>query len=340
MHAPHPAPPLVPADGPENPAFAHVSPSDAVHATALFARPLTPAELDVAEEAVLSWLGETAWDGDGDAFPQLVEQALSPACVHVAVTGITRAAEPLARFVEVLAASGVPVRRALFARLPAGSDREALVRQMDPGARPEVHYTDPGDWWRACFDEEAAPPLSEDRAELACDDNALVETPETTLAERRGMPLHVPGLRICYGLADWTFEDEPEERAPSLRDAMATRARDVSRVMTAALEARFRAGDPSQERPRSYNRLRHADGPLDRIRAADRVGYSCAFLAESLREKLHDPFFRYREHELMLALRDAARAVGLAPVVCWRRFTGRYVVQLWERGDARVHAAA
>jgi hypothetical protein len=42
----------------------------------------------------------------------------------------------------------------------------------------------------------------------------------------------------------------------------------------------------------------------------------------------------------MLALRDAARAVDLMPVVCWRRFTGRYVVQLWERGDSRVHVAA
>jgi hypothetical protein len=333
MHAPLPAPPLVPADGPENPAFAHVAPSDVVHATALFARPLSGAELDAAEEAVLSWLGETDWD----AFPQLVEQAVSPACAHVAVTGITSAAEPLARFVEALAASGVPVRRALFARLPASSDREALVRQMDPGARPEVHYTDPGDWWRACFDETAAPPLSEDRAELACDDNALVETPETTLAERRGMPLHVPGLRICYGLADWTFEDDrADDGTPSVRAANVVRARDVSRVLAAALEARFRAGDPAQERPRLYNRLGHAEGPLDRIRAEDRVGYSCAFHAESLREKLHDPFFRYREHELMLALRDAARAVGLAPVVCWRRFTGRYVVQLWER----VHVAA
>lgn len=273
--------------------------------------------------------------------PQLVEQAVTPACVHVAVTGITRAAEPLARFVEAIAASGVPVRRALFARLPASSDRDAIVRQMDPGARPEVHYTDAGDWWRACFDEHVAPPLSEDRAELASDENALLETPGTTLAELRGMPLHVPGLRICYGLADWTFEDDrAKPSTPAVRDAAAVRARDVSRVLGATLDARFRAGDPHEERPLPYNRLRHADGPLDCIRATNRVGYSCAFHTASLRERLHDPFFRYREHELMLALRDAARAVGLAPVVCWRRFTGRYVVQLWERGDSRVHVAA
>jgi hypothetical protein len=269
-----------------------------------------------------------------------VEQALTATCAHVAVTGITRAAEPLARFVEVFAASGVPVRRALFARMPQSCDRQSLVRQMDPGARPEVHYADTGDWWRACFDEGAAPPLSEDRAELAFDENALVETPDTTLAERRGMPLHVPGLRICYGLADWTFEDDRARAAPPAHDPAAARARDVSRVLGAALDVRFRAGDPSQERPRLYNRLKHADGALDRIRAVDRVGYSCAFHCDSLRERLQDPFFRYREHELMLALRDAARAVDLMPVVCWRRFTGRYVVQLWERGDSRVHVAA
>ena len=62
---------------------------------------------------------------------------------------------------------GVPVARAVFARHRADGDRDALVRGMEPGARAQVEYDDPGAWWRACFDPSAGPPLSEDRAELA-----------------------------------------------------------------------------------------------------------------------------------------------------------------------------
>ena len=74
--------------------------------------------------------------------------------------------------------------------------------------------------------------------------------------------------------------------------------------------------------------------------ASGRGGYSCAFVASDLREFLHDNLFRYREYELMLAVRDATRVLDLEPVVCWRRFRGRYVVQLWEREVSRVHVAA
>ena len=80
--------------------------------------------------------------------------------------------------------------------------------------------------------------------------------------------------------------------------------------------------------------------PLDRIRAGTRVGFSCAFHAADLREFLHNHLFRYREYELMLAVRDTIRALDLEPVVCWRRFSGRYVLQLWERGASQVNQAA
>ena len=248
----------------------------------------------------------------------------------MAVTGVRTAQHALGLLLHTLLGMGVPVARAVFVRLRADGDRDAVVRGMDPGARPQVEYDDPGDWWRACFDPSAEPPLSEDRAELGEDDNALLEIGRTTYAERRGLPLHVPGVRICYGLGDVVFEEEAT-----------VRGRDVARVLRRALDERFSLGDDGlEERPLPYNRLRQDDAALDRVVAGDRAGYSFAFHADHLREFLHDHLFRYREYKLMLALRDAIRALDLEPVVCWRRFRGRYVLQLWERGASHVHVAA
>jgi hypothetical protein len=292
----------------------------------LFKGALADSALDDAERALLQWFARAEWGGQE---PTLVEEILTAECLHVAVTGVRSAQGALGLLLSSLTALDVPVSRAVFARLRADGDRDATVRGMDPGARPQVEYDDSADWWRACFDPAAAPPLSEDRVELTHDDNALLEVGDTTYAERRGLPLHVPDVRICYGLADVLFEDEDSE----------SRARDAARVLQVAVEQRFRAGEDASRRPAHYNRGLETDAALDRIRAGERTGYSCAFSASDLREFLHDHLFRYREYELMLALRDTVRALDLEPVVCWRRFKGRYIVQLWDRAGRRTEAS-
>ena len=307
---------LVPEDGPRSPLFAAIDTRDVVEATVLFGGPLTEEQLDWAEASVLGWFAAAEWGGE---LPTLVDERLTSSCLHVAVTGVRTAERALGYLLEVLARTGVPVARAMFTRLRADGDRDALVRGMDPSARAQVEYDDPRAWWEACFDESAAPPLSEDRAELARDDNALLETGSTTYVERRGLPLHVRGMRICYGLGETTTEISSD-------DADGARARTVARVLRKALEERLCASQ--------------RDVPLRRVRAGDRAGYMCTFRASDLREFLHDHLFRYREYELMLALREAIRTLNLEPVVCWRRFDRRYVVQLWERDASRVHQAA
>ena len=156
----------------------------------LFRGTLSEEQLDEAERALLGWFAGAEWGG---RLPILVAETLTTSCLHVAVTGVRTAEHALGLLLDALAGTGVPMARAVFARLRADGDRDALVRGMDPGARPQVEYDDPREWWRACFDPNAAPPLSEDRAELARDDNALLESGRTTFAERRGLPLHVRG---------------------------------------------------------------------------------------------------------------------------------------------------
>ena len=320
---------LVPDDGPQNPAFSALDGADTVHATLLFAHPLGEAELDTAERAAHEWFATAKWGG---LLPELTHETLTPSCLHVAVTHVKAARKALTALLTAMARAGVPLRRAIFARVRADGDHNALVRNLDSGARAQMRYEDAGTWWRACFDPSLAPPVSEDRAELSRDDNALLEVQTTTFFERRAMPLHVSGLRICYGLAAAEFVDEVGEEA--------ARSHAGARALECALDLRFRAGDEPEPRPVPYDRLQRAGVALDRIRMGDRVGYSCAFRTNDLREFLHDHLFRYREHELMLAIRDVALALDLLPVVCWRRFSGRYVLQLWERGASRVHAAA
>ena len=328
-----PSPPprriLVPEEGPRSPLFQAIDAADVVEATILFRGSLDEAQLDEAERAVLAWFAGADWGG---RLPVLVDETLTASCLYVAVTGVKTAQHALGLLLETLVGMGVPVARAVLVRLRADGDRDALVRGMDPSARPQVEYDDPGEWWRACFDPNAPPPLSEDRSELARDTNSLLEIGTSTYAERRGLPLHVSGIRICYGLGEATFDEQSE--------AGRERGRDVARVLHGALEERFCGGESGAARPAFYNHLLQADAPLDRIRAGSRVGYSCALQAPDLREFLHSHLFRYREYELMLAVRDTARALDLEPVVCWRRFSGRYVLQLWERGASLVHQAA
>jgi hypothetical protein len=322
---------LVPEDGPDNPLFHDVDENDTLEATVLFRGPLTEVELDEAERAVLAWFSGAEWGG---RLPILVDETLTTSCLHLAVTGVRTARHALGLLLDTLVAMEVPVARMVLVRNRADGDRDALVRGMDPAARPQVEYDDPEEWWRACFDPEVPPPLSEDRAELARDHDALLEVTQTTYAEHRGLPLHLAGIRICYGLREARFDEDGGVRE---------RDQDIARALRAAVEERFCAGDAGEGRvgsPSSYNRRLQTGGPLDRVRAGERAGYSCAFRAADLREFLHDHLFRYREYELMLATRDAVRALDLEPVVCWRRIHGRYVVQLWERGASRLHQAA
>jgi hypothetical protein len=317
---------LVPEEGPGCPLFSAVEAGDTVEATILFGKPLAESQLDNAEAALLGWFAGAEWGG---RVPILVDERLTASCLHVAVTGVRTAESALRLLLDVLVGTGVPVQRAVFARLREDGDRDALVRGMDPSARPQVEYDDPDAWWEACFDASAAPPLSEDRAELASDDNGLLEIGRTTYVERRGLPLHVRDVRICYGLAEVA-------RGPLLEEAEQVRADEVARALRTAIQERFGGIDA----PPSTSRVLTRDVPLDCIRSGGRLGYACAFKAGDLREFLHDHLFRYREYELMLALREAIRALDLEPVVCWRRFDRRYVVQLWERGASRVHQAA
>lgn len=328
---------MVPEDGPENPLFERLDVADTLHLTILFAVPLTDAMLDRVEAIAFDWFARAQWNplGEAPTQAQLEDETLTPTCLHLAITNVTAARDAIKSLVGALAKERVGLQQVLLGRLGPDKARSTILSLMDPASRRQTRYDDPSAWWRACFDPSAAPPLSEDHCELFIDDNALIEGKRTTFAEHRNLPLHVPGTRICFGLADFEFDPDGDDR----------RTLDVTNAFRAALDARFRGfwREPFEGtmRPAPYNLKGHRDGTLDRVRKDGRFGYSCLFTARDLREFLHGNVFRYREYELMLALRDTVRAMDLEPVICWKRFSQKYVVQLWERaGAGQVEFAA
>src|SRR5262249_47982253 len=148
---------------------------------------------------------------------------------------------------EALAKAGLGPHQMILGRHGPNKVRSTLLSLMDPHGTREARYEDPRAWWRACFDRKSAPPLSEDSGELFTDDNALIEGKRTTFAEYRGLPLHMPGSRICYGMVNFEFDPGESDR----------RTLDVSRVFRAALDSRFRGcwSEPFEGtmRPAPYN---------------------------------------------------------------------------------------
>ena len=327
---------MVPEDGPHNPIFERVDTTDTVHVTMTFATPLGEAMLDRVSGLISDWFSRTSWKAPGEmhGIPEIEDERLTPNCLHLAITNVSTARQPVASLIVALASARVGLHQVILGRLGPNKVRSTLLSLMDPEASRQAKYDDVGSWWSACFDPESAPPLSEDQGELFIDENALIEGKKTTFAEYRGLPLHVPGMRVCYGMVDFEFAPRENDR----------RTLDVTHAFRSSLDARFRGcwREPfdGTMRPAPYNLKEERDGVLDRIKKDGRIGYSGLFTTRDLRAFMHGNIFRYREYELMLALRDTVRALGLEPVVCWRRFTRKYVVQMWERGPDEIHFAA
>jgi hypothetical protein len=133
--------------------------------------------------------------------------------------------------------------------------------------------------------------------------------------ERRNMRLWLSGLRIVYGLP------EVELGEPGPRD------REVAAALAAGLEHAFRGLPPP---------FRDRDGADGRVNALIGPGGRGGFgvVVEGMNERMlvHYPSSsRFREYELMQAVRDATAAAGLAPEVHWYREGGTYLLNLWER---------
>lgn len=306
--------------------FEKMGPGDQVTSAFVFEPPLTEPQLTLAQRA-LDVLSQEAPRADAEEPCHCDEPFLSPRSLRIKVHNLLEPVAALTHLQQRLAAE-LPLREAHHARwapVPGGPEGE-LGLVVDP-AMPEEQSRFPrhDDYLRAVFDLAEPPPASE----YASQGNGAFSTAAGDIVlEERGMPLHLPPLRLCYGTAQ-------AHVAPA--DA---RAAEVAGALTEALQGAF-APLAAARAPRFFDRASQF-GKVDRLQVAHRAGYGFALPSAELVQRLSTTRYRYREHELFEALLGLTQRLALAPTVTWQRFGKPFarelrtvevhVVQLWEPG--------
>jgi hypothetical protein len=306
--------------------FAGMGPVDQVTAAFAFEPPLTDAQLQQAQ-AALDHFSQTALREDADEPCHCDEPFLSPRTLRIRVHNLVEPVLALQQLQDALAGA-LPLRELHLARwapVRGGAEGE-LGLVVDP-AMPEEQSRFPrhDDYLRAVFDLAEPPPASE----YASQGNGAYATPSGDIVvEERGMPLHLPPLRLCYGTAQSRF-------APS--DA---RCVELAQSLGTVLQSTF-APLAAGKAPRFFE---HGGGfgKVDRLQVAHRQGFGFAVASPELVQRLSATRYRYREHELFEALLALTLSQELAPIVTWQRFgqpfakdfrnVQMHVIQLWEPG--------
>lgn len=313
-----------PRGGLEHRVFASAGPLDQLVAVYAFEPPLDEGQLARAQAELDRW-SESAAREDLEEPCHCDEPFLSPRTLRVKVHNLLRPREELTRLTDALSA-GLPVRERHFARWVPVPARQELALALDPEAPEEVtNFPRHSDYLRAVFDFDAPPPASEYESQGK---GAFETRTGDIVLEERGIPLHLPPLRIAYGTAQARFTPL-DARARAVRDAL-----------TAALQRAF--APLAGARVPTFFDHGGKPGEVDRLEVSGRVGYGFGIASPELIQRISAMRFRYREPELFEALVPLVGELGLAPVVTWQRFGKPFakewkaveihVFQLWEPG--------
>lgn len=312
---------LTPRGGLAHPVFAGAGPGDQVLAAFAFQPALDAEQLAKVQRALATW-SETAPREEAGEPVHCDEPFLSERTLRIRVHNLRDPRAALEQLQSTLAAAA-ELREGHFSRWRAIHGREEPAAVLDPQAPEELtQFPSHADYLRAVFDLASPPPASEYEGF----GRAAFETRTGDIVlEDRGMPLHLPPLRLCYGTARAAFHPATA-RARLVRDALAS-----------VLEGRF--APLTGKAPRFFSHEGKL-GEVDRIEVAGRIGYGFAFASPELAQRLSNTRFRYREHELFDALGPIIAEQRLAPIATWQRFgkpfakswksLEMHVVQLWE----------
>ncbi|MBS2032801.1 MAG: hypothetical protein JST54_33315 [Deltaproteobacteria bacterium] len=313
---------LTPRGGLEHPVFRGAGPGDQLLAALAFEPKLTDAQLETAQAILDKWSHDAA-RAEAEEPCHCDEPFLGERTLRLRVHNLV---EPLAALRELVQALGgaLPVREGHFSRWRAFEDREDPAAVLDPDA-PEERTQFPAheDYLRAVFDPASMPPASEYESQGK---GAFETRTGDIVLEDRGVPLHLPPLRIGYGTARARFTTA-DARTGLVRDALAEALQPFSEL--------------AATRPPRF--FEHTGGfdRVDRLEVAGRVGYGFAFASPELIQRVSVNRFRFREAEIFEALVGVIGRLELAPIVTWQRFgkpfakswrqEEMHVFQLWER---------
>jgi hypothetical protein len=308
---------LIPEEGIDHPVFEVVDKGEALSVMLTFSDEATDAQLAALPGLLTAWDAGVAWDAAGGK-PEASSEG-DGLCLHLVLARPAkllgggkplRPREPVRALLAALRRDGPPLAEVMLARLRLPKKGELLWHAIDDPRDRAEHHDDEEAMWGASFDPKATPPASEPEGGLFI----MMPIGQGTLAERRNMRLWLADVRIVYGLPTVEY-----------RDADA-RSAEVAAAITEGVDRCFRGGPPA-----FFDRSEQR-GAVDAILCRGRHGHAFALKGQNDRMLAHYPTtFRYREYELMQAMREVMGATGLAPVIHWYREGGLYILNLWER---------
>jgi len=214
--------------------------------------------------------------------------------------------------VDELFTADLPINELLYARWGTPPRAQAMQPTADPRMPMNMQavFADFHEFWRAVWSHAGATPAPENyfylKGALAGPDGAL------TLEERH-TPMWFPDVKLCMGVLQGHGEkySKPDEQSLRVEDALVD-----------AIQHRWSNiwVKPGTKRHIPVPLARDGNPGLERITYEGRRGYAFGFDCGSLLHWFSTPRMRFREPELMDAIRLVVRALDLEPVILWGRF--------------------
>ena len=240
--------------------------------------------------------------------------------VSLRVGDLPYPAELLQLLLAELHAARLPVQDVALARFRPATDHglqftagwQAVPDPDDPRG-PAVFDT--FDLYAAAAFDATPPPASESPQHLLA--GRWDGRGQRVVYAERTFTLHLPDVRICYGVLQDGFV------APDARSAA------VGEALTDALARRFDrrrvwffppGKDPGPPRPFTRDNRPGVEPLHAHLAGAPRRGYGFAIDTHTCLHDVGPGQYRYRENELMEGVADAIRGLGLRPLIMWQRF--------------------
>ncbi len=331
---PFPAQPEVhtlPPGGLSHPLFAHGDRHSHLIAIVGFSRALNGRESAVRDAILAAW--EATVDVEGPLYTE--DKFVADDRLYLRVQNLADPRAELSLLMAELTAARLPIGETLFGRWGQPPNEKVMRAVGDPNAphdRIQSAFADFESYWRAIWDPSGPIPASENIHYL---EGGFQTRDRSLVLEERHTMLWYPDVRVCMGALGGSGETVLSTDARTLT---------LARALDSALERRFAVTwAPAGRRPTIPEPItRNGDPGLETIEYRGRRGYSFAVPCDQLLHWFSASRCRWREQELLDAVREVVLAQELAPVILWQRFQQQIpmtpigtpdvlVVNLWER---------
>lgn len=321
---------VLPAGGLEHPVFDTADIESHLIAVIGLSKNLTDQEQEYLRKVIEAW--ERGTNPRGKLYTE--DKWVSPFNIYMRIQNLEDPRLEMSLLIDELDKAGFPINEILYARWGQPPHEKVMQPNADPRMpkNMEAYFENFDEYWEAVWNPDGPTPAPENYFYLK---GALQDKHGKLTLEERHTPLWLADVKICMGAMSGAGEDylEPNERSQQVADSV-----------IAAVEARFATTwvKPGLERRPILPTTRAGDVGVERIEYRGRTGYSFAFECGYLLQWFSSPRCRWREPEVMEALREVIRELDLEPVILWQRFQeqipmlpmGRptvMVVNLWDR---------